>query len=274
MSVTSGGEQAQGFQATGVVSLLTDFGLRDTYVGQMHAVLAARAPAARVVDLGHGIEAQNVAQAGWCLARAFAYFPPGTVHVAVVDPGVGSARRVLAALDRGHGFLAPDNGLLGHVLGDEARVRVVEVERFALPEPSRTFHGRDVFVPTAAAWVGGTPFAALGAEVDDWQRADLAPYAELAGGALETSVLYTDRFGNLVTPLPAACLEAGDRWRVLVEGRELGLAETYADVAAGEALALVGSSGTLEISVRDGDAARALGAGAGTRVRLERKSEA
>lgn len=165
------------FRAAGLVSLLTDFGLADPYVGVMHGVIAARAPGVRVVDLGHGVAPQDVRQGGWCLAQAWPYFPAGSVHVAVVDPGVGSARRVLAARQGGHAFLAPDNGLLALVLDEGAEVRALDVARFALPRVSRTFHGRDVFSPAAAALASGTPFEELGAVVDDWQRLGSSPRA-------------------------------------------------------------------------------------------------
>jgi len=268
-SLDKTGSRAE-FRAAGVVSLLTDFGLSDAYVGAMHGVLLAREPRLRVVDLSHGIAPQDVAQAGWTLAKNFEYFPAGTVHVAVVDPGVGSARRILAASWRGHAFLAPDNGLLGWVLGPEAEVRELDVQRWSLPEVSKTFHGRDVFAPAAAALAGGVDLSDLGARIEDWQRPELPRTRTLEGGDLETEVLFADRFGNRITTLLRDELEPGFTWRVEAAGRELPLISTYAEVAPGEIAGLFGSSECLELSVRDGSAERQLGLGVGASVRLRK----
>jgi S-adenosylmethionine hydrolase len=261
---------AVGFEAAGVVSLLTDFGLQDSYVGAMHGVLLARARELRVVDLTHGIAPQDVAHAGWVLSNSFEYFPAGTVHVAVVDPGVGSARRILVATWRGHAFLAPDNGLLGWVLGPEAEVRELDESRWSLPQISKTFHGRDVFAPAAAALASGAPFSEAGVLVEDWCRLEVPHTQRLADGGLETAVLFADHFGNLITPLERGELEPGESWCVEVAGRRLPLVSTYADTDPGGVVALFGSSQTLEISVRDGSAARELGLAAGARVHVRR----
>ena len=255
-----------------VVSLLTDFGLADDYVGVLKAVLLSHAPGAKIVDLSHGVPPQAVRVAAWFLARSCAYFPAGTVHVAVVDPGVGSSRRILAALDGDHAFLAPDNGLLAPALSENAVVVALDVERFALPSASRTFHGRDVFAPAAAALHLGLDPRDAGEEVQDWQRLALSGAASLTGGGLAVEVLLVDRFGNLVTSYDPRALAGGpSAWTVEAAGRELGIFGTYADVPVGAALALVGSSGTLEVSVRDGDAARELCLGAGSVLTLRRR---
>ena len=189
---------------SGIVTLLTDFGLRDSYVGTMHAVLLSRCPQIRhIVDLTHEIPHQDVAAGAFQWAQASPYFPIGTVHVAVVDPGVGSDRRALVALDGGHAFVAPDNGLLGAVLGEEARIFELDLERFALPSVSRTFHGRDVFAPAAAALAGGTPPEQLGEPVSQLQPSPLPKFERDAQtGALVGEIQSVDHFGNLISNLP------------------------------------------------------------------------
>ena len=272
MSPLPGGGVARAaeFRASGVVSLLTDFGLGDSYVGVMHGVLLAHAPELRIVDLTHGIAPQDIAQAGWTLAGGFEYFPPGTVHVAVVDPGVGSTRRILVATWRGHAFVAPDNGLLGWVLGDDAEVRELDSARWRLDQVSRTFHGRDLFSPAAAALASGTPVTELGTVVEDWLRPDLPRTRALPDGALETDVLFADHFGNLITSLRSEELDSECAWSVEVAGRVLPLVSTYSETSPGGLIGLFGSSGTLEVSVRNGSAERELGLGRGAGIRLRK----
>ena len=257
------------FVPSGVVTLLTDFGTQDTYVGQMKGVLLARAPGLRaVVDLTHAIPAQDVGLAAFHLRHAYRWFPPGTLHVAVVDPGVGSTRDILLASANGHGFLAPDNGLLGPLLGDDADASVwaLDLERIDPAGPSRTFHGRDRFVPAAAAWLEGGDPDGLGRprRMDELVRGglDLAPPAPRPDGSLEVRVLFADRFGNVVTNLPAAAVEARTFTVETPEGEVRGVG-SYADVERGETLALVNSFDLVEIAVRDGDARARLGLGPG-----------
>ncbi len=259
------------FAACGVVTLTTDFGLEDPYAGIVHGVILARAPAARVVDLTHGVPPQDVRRAAYFLAHAHGYFPAGSVHLAVVDPGVGSARRLLVAQDRGHAFLAPDNGLLGPVLSAAARVRALDVERFALPRASRTFHGRDVLAPAAAAIAAGLePLdAGTGPELEI-ARTPFA-HARIEGDAAEAEVMFADHYGNLV--LSARGDDLGpepERWRVEARGLEIPVRGVYADAAPGALLALVDSFGALEIAVRDGSAVQRLGLRPGDRVALQR----
>ncbi|MCY2961469.1 MAG: SAM-dependent chlorinase/fluorinase [Planctomycetota bacterium] len=263
--------EERAFTSSGIVTLTTDFGLVDPYVGIVHGVILSRAPGARVVDLCHEIPPQDVARASFFLAHARGYFPPGTVHVAVVDPGVGSSRRLVVALDRGQAFLAPDNGLLAPVLSVDARVRALDTARFALPRQSRTFHGRDVLAPAAAAIAGGLDPLAAGVGPDLPLERSALPRARLDGDRGEAEVLFADRYGNLV--LAARSEDLGDdptSWIVETHGLILRVRGTYADVAPGEALALVDSYGSLEIAVRDGNAAQRLGLVRGDRVNLRR----
>jgi S-adenosylmethionine hydrolase len=247
--------------AAGLVTLLTDFGHRDPYVGIMKGVLHSRASALRgIVDLTHEVPAQDVRTASFFLSRSWSWFPEGTVHVAVVDPGVGSGRGVLAARHRGHLFLAPDNGLLTPLLDGGAEARVLDLERFALPGVSRTFHGRDVFAPAAAALASDVPFEEAGHEAAAWERLELP-----AASGPEGEVILVDVYGNLVTNLDSVLVADGSRrWVVEVAGARVPLRGTYAEAGTGELLALVDSYGLVEIARRDGDAAAELGAGVGT----------
>lgn len=259
---------------SGIVTLLTDFGVLDAYVGIMKGVLHTRAPELRdVVDLTHGVAAQDVLGGAFQLLHAWRWFPEGTVHVAVVDPGVGSDRRIVAARHGGHLFLAPDNGILAPVVGADAEVRVLDVERFALPDRSSTFHGRDVFAPTAAAMASGTPFEELG-EPGALAVELTFPEPRRDGDDWTGEVLLVDRFGNLVSNLPASVLEGSTDgrtdWRVDVAGRDVPVLGTYADAGPGELLALVDSFGQLEVARRGGDAAGLLGCGRGEPFVLRR----
>ncbi|HWO12599.1 MAG TPA: SAM-dependent chlorinase/fluorinase [Polyangiaceae bacterium] len=252
---------------SGIITLLTDFGLSDPFVGIMKGVILSRFRAASVVDLCHGIPPQSVADGAFWLERSYRWFPPGTVHVAVVDPGVGSERRILAARRDGHIFLAPDNGLLAASLtGVGAELRALDPGRLGLPAPSATFHGRDVFAPFAAELAsGGLAFADVGAPAIAEPCVLAAP--RLEAGALCGAVVTVDRFGNLITNLDRTSLEATGARRVLVGGREVPLRRTYADVAHGELLAVINAFEVLELAIRDGSAERQLGLGRGTPVR-------
>lgn len=249
-----------------IVTLLTDFGLRDHYVGVMKGVILARAPHVRLVDLCHEIAPQDIHSAALLLAASYRFFPPTTVHVAVVDPGVGSARRPLAVETAAGRFVGPDNGVLGYVLDEQPAARCVELRerRFWLSEVSQTFHGRDIFAPVAAALAVGVPLDALGPPVADPVRLAMPTVELQADGSRRGAVVYVDRFGNLVTNLRPADLGAGP---VVIEigGQTIhGLSPHYA--AAAPLIALIGSMGRLEIAVPRGSAAATLGLGIGASV--------
>jgi S-adenosylmethionine hydrolase len=251
-----------------IVTLLTDFGTTDSYVAEMKGVLVAAAGDAVLVDVTHDIPRGDVAAAAYVLGRAWRAFPRGTVHLAVVDPGVGTERRALAAQVSGHGFVAPDNGLLSEVFAS-ADARVV---RLPIPSgASRTFHGRDVFAPAAARLVRGTSLADLGAPVSDLVH--LPPRRPRTEGAdIIGQVIYVDGFGTLVTNLPGDGVAPGATVRV--GSHVLALAGTFADVPVGAPVAFVGSAGTIEIAVRDGRADQVLGIVRGTEVRAGAASRA
>lgn len=262
---------ADAWTPSGVVSLLTDFGLVDPYVGVMHGVILAGAPSARIVDVTHGVPPQDIAVAGFYLERSWRYFAAGTVHVAVVDPGVGSTRRILAVGADGHAFLAPDNGLLSGFFERARWIRVLDVERFSLAERSRTFHGRDVFAPAAARLAAGLAPSELGPVCADPVRRTRTGPQRLGEDRIEAHVLLVDRFGNLVTDLAAADLEGQpSKWVARIGERRIPLLATYSDARAGELIALVDSFGCVELAVVQGSAARRLSLSPGAKVRFER----
>ncbi len=242
-----------------IITLLTDFGETDIYVAEVKAVLLSRAPGATLVDINHLVPPGNLRMAQYLLSRAWPRFPMGTVHFAVVDPGVGTSRRALAAEAAGHVFVAPDNGLLSVLPGD-ARFVSLPVLRDASP----TFHARDVFAPAAARLAAGARIEDLGFEVPDPLR-DPFPVPRVDGGTLVGEVVHVDRFGNLVSNIP--CEPVGRASAITVAGEVVGnLRRTFGDVAKGRLVAYCGSGGTLEIAVRDGSAAEQIGAGVGALV--------
>ena len=248
-----------------IVTLLTDFGTADTYVGQMKGVILARCPGARIVDLTHEVPAGDVREAAFALASAVGAFPPGTVHVAVVDPRVGTAQRRLAVRAARAGFfLAPDNGLLGPAL---AGLEVNEVRELPTEGASATFHGRDVFARAAAHLAAGRSFARLGPRVEDIARGSFPRPRRTAGG-LSAEVVHVDGFGNLVTNLLPRDLPPGGVVFRVGRSRVKGLSRTYGDVLPGKLLALVGGHGFVEIAVGGGSAARRLKARRGAKVRV------
>jgi S-adenosylmethionine hydrolase len=242
-----------------LITLLTDFGLSDSYVAEVKGVLLSRAPGAVLVDVTHQVPPGDVPAGQFLLARAWRRFPAGTVHLAVVDPGVGTTRRALAAAAGGHWFVAPDNGLLSFL--EQPRFVSLPIPADAAP----TFHGRDVFAPAAASLAAGARLEDLGSPVSDATHAPL-PTPHHDGTAVMGEVLYVDRFGTLISNIPGPEVEPGVRIRVA--GTEVGsLRRTFGDVERGTLVALVGSGGTVEIAVRDGSAARLLGVGVGAEVR-------
>jgi hypothetical protein len=262
-----------------IITLLTDFGLEDGYVAAMKGVIAGIAPDADVVDVTHLIPPQDVASGRFRLLTATPYFPPGTVHLAVVDPGVGTRRRAVAVRSSSGSFLVgPDNGLLLGALEADPAVAAVELSEprfWRTTAPSATFHGRDVFAPVAAHLARGVALELLGPAVapDSLVTVELPAWRPVPGGA-EGAVQAMDRFGNLISNVPGTVLSGNDAWTAWIAGRTVTGRRTYGDVSPGEALALVGSHGFVEIAVRQGSARDALGASIGiaVAVRWERSS--
>ncbi|HEX4600847.1 MAG TPA: SAM-dependent chlorinase/fluorinase [Gemmatimonadales bacterium] len=243
-----------------LITLLTDFGAADSYVGEVKGVLLTQVHGAVLVDITHQVPPGDVRAGQYILSRVWHRFPQGSVHLAVIDPGVGTARRVLAAQAAGHFFVAPDNGLLSFLPRDAHFV--------ALPIPPHaapTFHARDVFAPVAGQLALGTALTHLGQSVADPHR-DPLPAPVHDGTAVVGEVIYIDRFGTLISNIRGAQVEPGVR--IKVAETEVGpLARTFGDVGRGQLVAFVGSGGTVEVAVRDGSAARMLGVGVGAEVR-------
>ena len=256
-----------------LITLTTDFGARDAYVAAMKGVLLTLCPSATLVDITHEIPPQDIHEAAYVLRHACRWFPPGTVHLVVVDPGVGGARRPIALRTDRHTFVGPDNGLLSRACARENTVEAVHIAdpRYALPEISRTFHGRDRFAPAAAHLANGLPLSALGPALADWvQLPDLRP--AIAGDTLTGSVIHLDRFGNAVTNLLELDFRAfigASPFEIAVRSVRLtALADSYDAVPPGAPLAIFGSGGELEIAVNSGDARAALGTQRGDPVRI------
>ncbi|MBA3344865.1 MAG: SAM-dependent chlorinase/fluorinase [Gemmatimonadales bacterium] len=246
-----------------LVTLLTDFGTSDSYVAEMKGVILQTSPEAVLVDVTHAVRPGDLRAAAYLLGRSWLRFPLGSVHLAVVDPGVGTSRGALALAAHGHWFVGPDNGIFTPVLRD------TEVEMVTLPTPegaSPTFHGRDLFAPAAAALASGATLSTLGQPFRGIPERLSYGQPHYEGKAVVGEIVYVDRFGTLVTNLTA---ELVPPYAVLeVEGLEIGaLRRTFGDVPTGGLLAYVGSGGAVEIGVRDGSAARRLGMGVGGRVR-------
>ncbi|HET9959807.1 MAG TPA: SAM-dependent chlorinase/fluorinase [Polyangiaceae bacterium] len=260
----------------GVVSLLTDFGVREPFVGIMKAVMLRQVAGVQVIDLCHGVPPGSVEIAGFFLERSFGWFPEGTVHCCVVDPGVGSERNAIAVRARGHFFVAPDNGLLTPLLeakgeplvGAGAEFRRIDATRLGLALRSRTFHGRDVFAPVAAALASGQlAFSEVGESLAHLVPAPpTLPVARRDGACARGRVLAVDHYGNLITDLDGAWLEP--RARVEVAGRSLRVVGTYSEAEPGEVVALVNSFEMVEIALRDGSAERALNVTTGAPTRI------
>jgi S-adenosylmethionine hydrolase len=256
---------------TGAITLTTDFGHKGPFVAVMRGVILARAPTARVIDLTHEIHVHWPAEAGFWLSRAYAYFPSGTVHVAVVDPGVGTSRDILAAEHGGHVFLAPDNGLLDQVLESADGARIYRLDEHwrrqrDWPVPSHTFHGRDIFAPLAADIVNGTVRPAdIGPAATDIVPSLLEP-PQVTSSEIRGTVVTIDHFGNLITNIDGALLDGLENARVQAAGRRLALLDTYGQVRPGDFLALVNSFGVLELACAEGNAADRLGLGRGAPV--------
>jgi S-adenosyl-L-methionine hydrolase (adenosine-forming) len=233
-----------------IITLLTDFGTADGYVGEMKGVLLARVPDVAIVDVTHEIPPQDVDAARLTLARVWRRFPPGTIHLVVVDPGVGTDRAALAVASDERFLVGPDNGVLSPaLLMAGARVIALDVPSGA----SASFHGRDVFAPAAAALASGSELRSLGAEMAH-PRIRRTPEPQRTGdGALLGEVIAIDRFGNAITNLVG--LRAGT---IEAAGLSLPLRRTYGEAAIGAPIAIVGSSGLIELAVRDGSAARVL----------------
>jgi S-adenosyl-L-methionine hydrolase (adenosine-forming) len=246
-----------------IITLLTDFGLSDSYVAEMKGVLLRGAPDATLVDVSHFVVPGDVRSAAYILGRTWHRFAEGTIHLVVVDPGVGGSRAALAMRSHGHCFVGPDNGVFTPVLPDAA----VEVASLPIPgHASPTFHGRDLFAPAAAALARGVSLASLGQPFAGIPERLAYTAPRLEGNVVVGEIVYVDRFGSLITNLDSD--QVPSHARLEIEDLDLGpLRRTFSDVASGGLVAYIGSGGVVEIAVRNGSAARRLGIGVGGRVR-------
>lgn len=260
-----------------VVALLTDFGTRDHYAGTLKGVVLSVCPDATLVDIAHDVPAHDVLTGALELAACYRYFPHGTIFLVVVDPGVGSARRGIAADIGDYKFVAPDNGVLSAVFRESPPKKVVELteRKYARPTVSRTFEGRDRFAPAAGFLAKGVTLVSMGKSLTNYQTIDL-PQPSVDGSVLSGAIVRVDRFGNLISNIDRRTFDQfanGAPIAIEAGGREVPrIVATYAEAPADELCALFGSTDHLEIAINAGDAAAALqlGRGAAVQVRLVR----
>jgi S-adenosylmethionine hydrolase len=257
-----------------IITLTTDFGIHDGFTGTLKGVIWSICPSAQIADISHSISPQNVLEGAVALWRAYLFFPAGTIHVAVVDPGVGTSRIPMAGRVGDYFFVGPDNGIFSLVYADAKKkgwtTEIVQLKkpRYFLPSVSRTFHGRDIFAPVAAHLANGTPLADLGPVLPKPVWLEL-PVAEKTPEGWRAHVINVDTFGNLTTDLPAEALVAHGRVIFRLRGHEVhGLAESYGSCSAGELIALVDSENRLELAVVNGSAAALTGANVGDVVEV------
>lgn len=256
-----------------IITLTTDFGVRDHFVAAMKGVILGIAPKAVIVDITHEIEPFAIAQAGFTIGEAWRWFPKKAVHVCVIDPGVGSARRPILVESGGHYFVGPDNGLFGPILSRDpkAKVRHAGVAKYHLPEVSQTFHGRDVFAPVAAHLASGVKPVSIGPLIKDPVRGGADKPARTGTRTWSGAVLKVDRFGNLITNFHINEFPDLLRRRISVlAGIHMVdyLVRSYAEASPGEPVAIIGSSGYMEVVINQDSAARRLGCGVGSPIEL------
>jgi len=263
-----------------IVTLTTDFGTTNTYVGQVKGVILGIAPQATIVDLSHDVPPQDIATGAWALASAVDAFPDGTIHIAVVDPGVGGGRAAVAVQTRHHVLVGPDNGLFTAVLSGQPLLKAVRLSNTAFHRHpvAPTFHGRDIFAPVGAHLANGTPLEDLGDPIGNLAQLDLH-HPTAHGKGLKLHVVHIDGFGNLVTDLTA---DHYRQWQTRCDGADTtttirindhhihGVNRTFGDVAPGQPVAYFGSSHLLEVAVRNGNASETLGATTATVLYLDR----
>jgi len=259
---------------SGTITLTTDFGLEDPYAAVMKGVVISINPAARIIDISHSVKAGSIIEAAMLIKEAYPFFPEGTVHVAVIDPGVGGKRRPIVVKTENHIFVGPDNGVFWPIIKDHRQSEVIHVteSRYFLSHISHTFHGRDIFAPVAAHISKGIDPPAMGQAIGDPVMLEL-PLSEQRGDSLYGCVMRIDHFGNLITNIKRQDLEEflGPQKSVIMLGKTAieGLGNTYSGVEAGETLALIGSSGCLEIAVNKGRASDIVGMEPDTLIGME-----
>ena len=253
-----------------IITLTTDLGLTDAYVAAMKGVMLSINPEAKLVDICHTIKPQNIAQAAFVLSRACPFFPQGTIHVVVVDPGVGTQRRAIILRTKSASFVAPDNGVLSYVIGQSSAWEAVAITKpqFWRSTVSPTFHGRDIFAPVAARLSLGFPLTDFGEVITSVTTLPLSQPYQAADGSMVGHIIHIDSFGNLITDIKSSDLPQPKQAVTIEVGNQLisGLSRTYAEGSG--LLALIGSDGYLEIAVKEGSASAFLDAEVGDEVRI------
>ena len=283
-----------------VITLLTDFGNQDAYVGIMKGVIAGINPFANIVDICHSISPQDIFSGAYLLYTSYKYFPRKTIHVVVVDPGVGSRRNIICVETKNYFFLAPDNGILSFIVQEERLKSIIRVtnSKYFLPSLSSTFHGRDVFAPVAAHLSLGVRSQKMGIKINQPEQLDIPKPVPKKAGQVEGQIIYIDRFGNLITNIKKeylvkwvggqksevgsqktdTCKKASkekilsqrDTMETTIEKKKIiALSKNYTDVNAGEPLVLIGSAGFLEVSINQGNAQRYFKADKGSKIIIE-----
>jgi S-adenosylmethionine hydrolase len=260
-----------------IITLTTDFGVKDAFAASVKGVILKINPQAQIVDISHEIAPQDIWEAAYTLKSAYSHFPKGTVHLAVVDPGVGSGRRPIIAVTEGYYFVGPDNGLFSLIYKDAERLRVHHITstHYFLPNAGPTFHGRDIFAPVAGWLAKGIPSGNFGEEITDFMKLNV-PAPKITGKSIEGHVVHIDRFGNIITdimykdiqPLLAEDADLGTA-SIILAGREIkGLKKFYAEANPGEQGAIINSSGSLEVFMFKQNARATLAVKRGEAVRL------
>jgi hypothetical protein len=256
-----------------IMTLITDFGLQDGHVGAMKGVMRSIAPHSEIVDISHHISPQDIRAGAFVLLMAYPFWPPDTIHVIVVDPGVGTGRRAVAVQTERGMFVAPDNGVLSHALALETVTEAVSLtnQRYWHHPLSPVFHGRDIFGPAAAHLAVGVPLAELGDPIAPHTLVTFPvpqPNRHL-DGHVTAHVQHIDRFGNCITDMPGDWLRESAYWRIDVKGTMIEkVGQTFADVPEGEPLVLIDSTGFMAVAVRNGNAARTMGLDIGDPILL------
>lgn len=240
-----------------IIVLLTDFGVDSPYVAQMKGVILQINPNVQIIDLTHSVHHQNITEASFIIKTSYQYFPKGSIFIAVVDPGVGTKRRLVCLTTDKYVFLAPDNGLLSGILKDNPKSKIYEItnRRYWLPGLSRTFHGRDILAPVAGYLSRGLPPPKVGRVIPDIKRHEI-PIPQKKSNNIIGQIIFIDRFGNLITNMTRDILGRCDKLSVWLKNRKffIDLSDTYADKDVGEVVALFGSSGYLEIAINQSNA--------------------
>lgn len=247
-----------------IITLTSDFGTKDTYVGVMKGVILSISPSSNIIDLTHEIPAQNVAVGAWQISKAYSYFPSETIHLVVVDPGVGSDRRAVISLINNHTFVCPDNGLLSIISKESPMGNSVAIENdsYFLPHISNTFHGRDIFAPVAAYLAKGIPMSEFGPSVDNLHKINFS-HINSDNSQIEGQIIWIDNFGNAVTNISQQSINQilpNLELQISFSNQKIfGLCSAYNQAKIGEAIAIIGSSEHLEISVNQGSAQQLYG---------------